>query len=207
MSLNASAQGISNRIVSSADTLLKPSVFIPQRKQITDTLEKKPFLPDVRKSLWMGIIIPGYGQILNRKYWKLPIVYGGFLGFAYAISWNGGKYQSYQTAYRDITDNDLTTNSFMNFLPIGRTIEDYGGVVKYTQRLKTFQDNFRRYRDLSVICTVAFYAITLVDAYVDAQLYDFDISPNISLRVQPTLLKNTFGVPNTLGMQCSFSLK
>ena len=147
------------------------------------------------------------GYILNRKYWKLPIVYGGFLGCAYAVSWNSGMYQTYLNAYRDITDTDPATASYLLLIPKGRTIDSFGGTDAFKSILNTKQENYRRYRDLSIIATVAYYALTIVDAFVDAQLYDFDISPDLSMRVQPTLLKNDFGVPNTLGMQCSISLR
>lgn len=175
----------------------------------SDTMALKPFKPDPMKVVWMGAIIPGYGQILNRKYWKLPLVYGGFLGCAYALAWNGSKYESYKTAYRDITDSDPATNTFLDILPPGLTIDSpgIGGVTTFTNTLKQKQDNFRRYRDLSIIATVGYYALTLVDAYVDAQLYDFDISPDLSLRFQPTLLENSLGQRNTLGMQCCIHLK
>ena len=155
----------------------------------------------------MAAIIPGYGQILNRKYWKLPIVYGGFLGCAYAISWNSGMYQTYLTAYRDILSGDPANSSYLQLIPTGRTVDSYGGTAAFTAILKSKQENYRRYRDLSSIATVAYYALTIVDAYVDAQLYDFDISPNLSMRLQPTILKNDCGVPNTLGMQFSISLR
>ena len=142
----------------------------------------------------MGAIIPGYGQIYNRKYWKLPIVYGGLLGCAYAISWNGTMYSDYKKAYRDIIDNDPTTNSFMDILPEGYTIESLGGMSQYTKTLQTKQNTYRRYRDLSIVITVALYAITLVDAYVDAQLFDFDISPDLTMHVTPALLE--YGTQN-----------
>lgn len=171
-----------------------------------DTVAPNVFKPDPAKVVWMGAIIPGYGQIMNRKYWKLPLVYGGFLGCAYAITWNGSRYQSYKTAYRDIIDKDPQTNSFIEILPRGYTVESFGGISTYTNVLKTGQDKFRRYRDLSIIFTVGYYAITLIDAYVDAQLFDFDISPDLTLRFQPTLIQNN-GFSNTLGMQCSFRLK
>jgi hypothetical protein len=165
------------------------------------------FKPDPIKVVWMGAIFPGYGQIMNRKYWKIPIVYGGFLGCAYAISMNSTRYQTYKTAYRDIIDTDPNTNSFIQIIPRGYTIESYGGISGYTNILKTGQDNYRRYRDLSIIATIGYYALTLVDAYVDAQLYDFDISPDLSLHFQPVLLDNTNGYKNAIGMQCSFRLK
>jgi hypothetical protein len=194
-----------NLTVDSLNAVTKKSV--PLTKQKSDTSKVTTFKPDPVKVVWMGAIIPGYGQIMNRKYWKLPIVYGGFLGCAYAISSNGSRYQTYKNAYRDIIDTDPTTNSFIDILPAGRTVESMGGIASYAATLKTGQENYRRYRDLSIIATVAYYAITLVDAYVDAQLYDFDISPDLSMRFQPTLIENRSGIPATFALQCSFRLK
>jgi len=173
--------------------------------QAVDTL--KPFKPDPSKVVWMGAIIPGYGQILNHKYWKLPIVYGGFLGCAYAVSWNSNMYQTYLNAYRDIISDDPTATSYLLIIPKGRTIDSYGGKSAFTSILNTKQENYRRYRDLSVIATIAYYALTIVDAYVDAQLYDFDISPDLSMRVQPTLINSGIGTSNSLALQCCINLK
>lgn len=158
------------------------------------------FKPDPWKSIWMGAVIPGFGQILNRKYWKLPIVYGGFLGCAYAINWNTSMFQTYRSAYRD------------------KLIDKPGGMHEqilhgrpappnYESILQTRQDMYRRYRDLSFLALVAYYAITLVDAYVDAQLYDFDISPDLSLNIQPALIERTQGYAQSFGIQCNFRLK
>lgn len=157
-------------------------------KEYKDSI-RNSFKPDPIRAVWMGAIIPGYGQIYNRKYWKLPIVYGGLLGCAYAISWNGTKYSDYKMAYRDIIDNDPTTNYFMEIIPEGYTIASLGGVSQYTKTLQTRQNTYRRYRDLSIIVTTIFYALTLVDAYVDAQLYDFDISPDLSMYITPGILE------------------
>ncbi len=206
-SLNAQQQAEQPTIQFQKDSVTR------QVDQTNDTLSlatktgKPLFKPDPIKAVWMGAIIPGYGQIVNRKYWKLPLVYGGFLGCAYAISMNSTKYETYKTAYRDITDTDPTTNSFIDILPEGYAIENLGGIEGYKGILKTGQDSYRRYRDLSIIITIGYYALTLVDAYVDAQLYDFDISPDLSLRFQPTLLENNNGLKKTLGLQCSFRLK
>jgi len=187
--------------------------------QDADSVKPKAFKPDPFKVVWMAAILPGSGQIMNRKYWKLPLVYGGFLGCAYAVTWNSGNYQSYKTAYLDIlryktdpsyqaiVDKDHSKISFYQVLPPGYDIPREGGIDVYTTKLKTAQDGFRRYRDLSIIISIAYYALTIVDAYVDAQLYDFDISPSLSMHVQPALLANSYGVNNTLGLQCSFSLK
>lgn len=171
---------------------------------------KDSFMPNSDRVVWMGAIIPGYGQILNRKYWKLPIVYGGFLVCAYAITWNGGRYSTYKAAYRDILSENPNATSYLDILPKGITIDDLGGVNAYTSLLKTRQDQFRRYRDLSIFATAAYYGITVLDAYVDAQLFDFDISPDLSMSVRPSIIndKNPWSKQNnSYGMQISFNLK
>ena len=207
--------GIQAQVDTTKHTLRKDTVSRLYDKKIlpakilrtNDSLKLSAFKPDPTRVVWMAAIIPGYGQIINRKYWKLPIVYGGFLGCAYAVSWNSNMYQTYVTAYRDILSGDPANTSYLQLIPTGRTVDSFGGTSAFTAILKSKQENYRRYRDLSIIATVAYYALTIVDAFVDAQLYDFDISPDLSMRVQPTLLKNDFGAPNTLGMQCSISLR
>lgn len=191
---------ISKDSISNQEVVLTDTVSV-------DTTKQNEFKPDPVKVVWMAAIIPGYGQIMNKKYWKLPLVYGGFLGCAYALTMNSTRYQTYKTAYRDIIDTDPSTNSFITIIPRGYTIESYGGIGGYTNILKTGQENYRRYRDLSIIASIGYYALTIVDAYVDAQLYDFDISPDLSMRFQPALLENANGLTNAVGMQCSFTLK
>ena len=166
------------------------------------------FKPDPMKVLWMSAILPGSGQILNRQFFKVPIVYGGFLVFGYLVSWNSSLYQSYKIGYRDIIDNDPNTNGHLDILPPGYTIDMVGGESRFTSVLKTRQDQTRRSRDLSIFGTIAYYGLTILDAYTSAQLYDFDISPDLSMSVQPTVMPNQLGsTPNTFGVQISFNLK
>lgn len=150
--------------------------------------------PDPARAVWLGALVPGMGQIYNRSYWKLPIVYGGFMGCAYAITWNTTRYTGYKNAYRDLyydmRDGTVTedpSKSYIAILPEGYTIERMGGVDTYSTRLNEWQNSSRRYRDISILATVIVYALTLVDAYVDAQLFDFDISTDLSLNVSPQL--------------------
>lgn len=150
--------------------------------------------PDPLRAVWLGAIVPGLGQIYNRSYWKVPIVYGGFMGCAYAITWTSNQYSSYKNAYRDIyydirdgaVSND-PNKSYIAILPEGYTIDRMGGVNAYRDRLNEWQNRTRRYRDLSIVATAIVYALTLIDAYVDAQLFDFDISPDLSLNIYPDL--------------------
>ncbi|MDR3653774.1 MAG: DUF5683 domain-containing protein [Paludibacter sp.] len=225
MSTGVQAQVVSIKNRAPKDTLvtLSGSKIISNKvSDIQDSTFKKAFKPDPFKVVWMAAIIPGYGQIMNRKYWKLPIVYGGFLGCAYAITWNSGMYNSYKNAYLDIyaynqgdinykrkIDQNPSAVSFYQIIPKGYNINSPGinGYANWETILSGRMSIYRRYRDLSILVTIGYYALTLVDAYVDAQLYDFDISPNLSMRVQPTLLKNGNGVPNTFAMQCNFNLK
>jgi hypothetical protein len=195
--------------ISDSIILFKDSALLSMQNIQTQTVDTSRFMGvDANKVVWFGAIVPGMGQILNRKYWKLPIVYGGFLVCAYAITWNGTQYNSYKNAYRDITDKNPNTNSFLDLLPKGRTIEDYGGKNAFEQRLNSIQNSYRRYRDLSILFSVLYYGLTVLDAYVDAQLFNFDVSPDISMRVNPTVINsaqiqspknnNAFGVQLSL---------
>ena len=111
------------------------------------------------------------------------------MGCAYAITWNGGLYRDYKEAYRDIlTDTELSTDptrSYNAILPSGYTIESMGGRSQYTSTLRTRVNTYRRYRDISIVATVLVYVLSIIDAYVDAQLYDFDISPDLTINVEP----------------------
>ena len=147
--------------------------------------------PDAMRAVWLGTIFPGAGQVYNRSYWKLPIVYTGFMGGIYAITLTNSKYSEYKEAYRDIATDDVLstdpTRSYNAILPEGYTIATMGGKTTYTNTLKSNMNNYRRYRDLSIAATVLWYALSIIDAYVDAQLFDFDIAPDLSMNITPQL--------------------
>jgi hypothetical protein len=158
--------------------------------------------------LWLALVLPGAGQIYNRKYWKLPIFYGGFLGCIYALSWNNMMYKDYSQAYLDISDNDPGTASYNKFLHLGVEIND-NNKERYKSLFKSRKDKYRRWRDMSVIVMVAVYALSVVDAYVDAELSEFDISKDLSMKVRPTVFgtgmaRNTFNT-TSVGVNCSLS--
>ncbi|MBR2165044.1 MAG: hypothetical protein IKP02_04910 [Paludibacteraceae bacterium] len=151
--------------------------------------------PDAIKAVWLGAIFPGAGQMYNRSYWKLPIVYGAFMGCGYAISWNHNRYSSYKTAYIDLyNDNQAGTvsedpsKSYIAVIPEGYNLERVGGKDRWLNTLKNQQNIYRRYRDYSILATVLVYALSLIDAYVDAQLFDYDISPDLTLNVEPQII-------------------
>lgn len=163
------------------------------------------FKPSPKKAVIYSALFPGLGQVYNRKFWKLPIVYGGFVGFTYAITWNNGYYRDYLQAYQDIVDDNPETNRWHYILPYGF---DPGNVDEkwFTDVLQKRKDYYRYYRDFSIIGTVAWYVLAIVDAYVDAQLFDFDMSPDLSMRVEPAVFRDDLSAisGSSYGLQWSF---
>ena len=150
--------------------------------------------PEPRLAVIFSLIVPGGGQIYNRKLWKLPIVYGGYVGCIYALTWNQSTYMDYQNAYVDIMDDDPNTKSYEDFLPphyeIDTSMENWLKDV-FRQR----KNKYRRYRDLSIFAFAGMYIVAAIDAYVDAELSHFDISPDLSLRVEPNIMIDHRGSP------------
>ena len=180
----------------------------------TDTVPKRhrrdwnTWRPNAKRALWLALVLPGAGQIYNRKFWKLPIVYGGFVGCAYAMRWNNQMFRDYSQAYLDLMDDDPNTQSYNQFLHLGAKIDE-SNIERYQTLFKRRKDRFRRWRDLSFFCIVAVYALSVVDAYVDASLSEFDISKDLSLKVEPTIINNKVDrnplKSNALGLSCSLN--
>lgn len=164
--------------------------------------------PDTKRALWLALVLPGAGQIYNRKYWKLPIIYGGFVGCAYAMSWNNQMYHDYSQAYLDIMDDDPNTQSYNQFLHLGATI-DNSNIERYKEIFRKRKDRYRRWRDMSMFVMIGVYAFSVIDAYVDASLSEFDISDDLSLRVEPTVLNNSRERnpfrSSAVGLQCALT--
>lgn len=157
------------------------------RKVGKPKLPRQRFVPNPKRALWLSLVLPGAGQIYNRKYWKLPFIYGGFLGCTYALMWNQQMYRDYSQAYLDIMDDDPRTCSYLEMLPPRYDIT--GREEQFKKLFKRKKDFYRRYRDLSAFCFVGVYLLSVVDAYVDAQLSEFDISPDLSMSVRPAVME------------------
>jgi len=171
---------------------------------------KERFIPDPKKALWLAIVFPGGGQIYNRKYWKLPLIYGGFIGCMYAITWNNTMYRDYSQAYIDIMDSDENTKSYENFIPINYDVK--ANQKRLEDIFKRKKNYYRRFRDLSVFCMIGVYALSIIDAYVDAELSSFDISRDLTMKVHPAVIHEKYSAmrasglnANSYGLQCSFS--
>jgi len=193
------------------DSLEKPFVTEKAKKTIKPTRDWSTWRPNPKKALWLALVIPGGGQIYNRKYWKLPIVYGGFVGCAYAMNWNNMMYKDYAQAYLDIMDDDPNTQSYNKFMHLGRRI-DSSNEERYKSLFKKRRDRYRRYRDLSFFVMVGVYVISVIDAYVDAELSEFDISRDLSMKVRPAIIPSNGALTQrnplqaaSLGVNCSIN--
>lgn len=216
---------LSAGITTSPAQEIEPADSIPADSILTDSIGKEisalidttlhvrapkdwsKWQPDPKRALWLALVIPGGGQIYNRKYWKLPLVYGGFVGCLYAMNWNNGMYKSYAQAYLDIMDDDPGTASYNQFLHLGMQITS-ANEERYKSIFKKRKDKYRRWRDMSFFVLCGVYALSVIDAYVDAELSVFDISKDLSLRVEPTILDNhTSRNPfdSSVGLQCSLN--
>ena len=184
-SLEASLQDQPDSLVIDTAALYAITNNLMAKKRIRRDLTK--FKPDPIRATWLALVIPGAGQFYNRKYWKLPIIYGGFLGCVYALSWNTQMYSDYAQAYLDITDSDPETKSYEKMLPPRYSIVGQEG--RFQAIFKSKKDTFRRYRDLSIFAFGGVYLLSVIDAYVDAELSTFDISRDLSLHLQPTFIE------------------
>ena len=159
--------------------------------------------PNPKRALWLAIVLPGAGQVYNRKYWKLPLIYGGFVGCIYALQWNNTMFKDYSQAYLDIMDSDPSTESYNQFLHLGTKITS-SNIKQYQDIFRRRKDRYRRWRDLSFFCMLGVYALSISDAYVDASLSEFDISDKLSLRIEPTVFstaqRNSLNLPSAIGL-------
>jgi hypothetical protein len=136
---------------------------------------------------FQAAVLPGWGQVYNKRYWKLPIVYAGFIGIGYGVYFNQQQY----LFFRD---------SYAGFVASGTTAD-----LRFNQ-IKYLRNAYRRNTELLIIVGVAWYALTIVDAVVDAHFSDFDVSDKISMKFHPTLHALPDGTAS-VGFGVKFQLK
>lgn len=150
------------------------------------------------RATMLAIALPGFGQIYNRKYWKVPFVYAGFGAILYFVSFNSREYSTYLKAYQDFTDNIAETQSYIPLIK-NAVPSQYDPVLypeSYSPSAATWYrgamlrqvDYYKKYRDLSYIGIAAWYLFTILDANVDASLYNYDISNDLDIKLEPALL-------------------
>ncbi len=180
-----------------------------------ETREKKMFKADPMRATMLAVALPGLGQIYNRKYWKIPLVYAGFGGVFFAINYNSTNYNTFMKAYQDFTDKIPETDSYLKLIKnadpasydpvLHPDTYDPSAASWYTDRMLRQVDYFKKYRDLSYIAFAAWYLITVLDANVDASLLNYDISNNLALRMLPISPVSSGYAGPGMGMGLKFS--
>ncbi len=165
------------------------------------------------KATMLSAALPGFGQIYNRKYWKIPLVYGGFFGLGYAVAYNSNYYNKYIKAYQDFTDKIPQTDSYLALLRNAdpKTYDpvlhpdtyDSSKAAWVRDQMLLKIDYFKRYRDLSYIGIAAWYIISILDANVDASLFEYDIGENLNITLAPVQMP----VYSFTGVGINLSLK
>lgn len=131
-------------------------------------------------------IIPGWGQLYNKKYWKIPIIYAGFATLGYFSEFNLGKYRTFKNAYLLRIDNDPLTMDVFDVENMEST-----EIYRYTNdQLKSLRDDYRRQLELTFILTAGLYVLNIIDACVDAHLFDFNVSDELSFNAYPMLISS-----------------
>jgi len=161
-------------------------------KPLRHTVKKDPL-----KATMMAVAFPGLGQIYNRKFWKIPLVYAGFAGLIYSAGFNSSNYITYMKAYQDFTDGIKGTDSYLKLIRADPSTYDpvlYPATYNpsnasyYKDGMLRMVDYYKRYRDLSYIGIAGWYLISILDANVDASLFNYDINDNLDIAITPVQL-------------------
>lgn len=180
---NAAAQAVPDTslkqpIPDSARARYQEVANLPNDAGDTTRYRQAPGYPNPKKAGLYSAILPGTGQIYNKQYWKLPLVYGGVAVAVYAIKFNTDQYQKYRRAY--IASLEGREHEFTN--------------VYTPAALKQLQDGYKRYLDMSILFTGIGYTLQVIDAIVFAHLKNFDVSRDLTMRMQPVASPNGIGM-------------
>lgn len=183
---------------------LKGQINVSDTTIIKEVPENAEELHSPKRAAIYSAILPGLGQAYNKKYWKIPIIYAGFAGLGYFIGWNNDNYKILKLAYGDLTDDNPDTKSYEN-LDAAKyyNLDNDSERNQFENALHKQQDYYRRNRDLLIISTAGFYALNIIDASVDAHLFDFDISEDLSFNWQPAMRSVDYQL--VYGFNCTFN--
>jgi hypothetical protein len=140
-----------------------------------------------RKALLYAAVVPGLGQIYNKKYWKLPLVYGGLFACGYAVKFYGDQYTDYRSIVFQAVEKGTGENEIDEDLGMQNTLSSY----------RTATDRARRERDFYMIVMAGVYLLQIIDAHVDAHLKEFDLNPNLRVQIEPMMEDNYYAGRST----------
>ncbi len=188
----ANAEGFAQQ----ADTITRPRAAAPVAGRVKDSIrleiEARPRIAARRSA-----ILPGLGQVYNGRWWKVPLVYGGFVGIGLVYEFNQRYYKIFlkEAQYRELNPGKSLNPEYAPYS---------------TEGIILVKDAYRRNRDLTILAGLGFYAVQIIDAYVDAKFFRFDVSDELGLRidphVQPMHAQGPFGQPAAFGFKLRLSL-
>ncbi len=181
---------------------LKGQIIDTDTTSIKEIPADKKEIHSPKKAAIYSAILPGFGQAYNKKYWKIPLIYAGFGGIGYFIGWNNKNYKILRLAYSDLTDTDESTKSYLDLIH-SYNLDNPSDVKEFKTALTKQQDYYRRNRDLLVISMFGFYGLNIIDASVDGNFFDFDISEDLSFNWQPAMIN--IDEQLVYGFNCTFN--
>lgn len=131
-----------------------------------------------RKAILYAAILPGLGQVYNKKYWKLPLVYGGFYAIGYGMNYYNNLHREYRGYLFQNLENGIGEN------------EEHPEINLTTNQLRTIVDKARRERDFMIILMGGMYILQMIDAHVDSHLKEFDLNPQLQVSIEPAMEQN-----------------
>lgn len=166
----------------------------------------KPYKIIPRQATLKSLMIPGWGQLYNRQYWKLPLVAGAFVSLGMIANWNDVRYAKYRDYYYQVSTH-VDDPSYKPPTTVAVPYED--GTIRDldVNQLKRLTDGYRRNRDYTYIGMVLAWTLNVVDANVSAHLKTFDVSDDISMKVKPTVDYQPFSQSLVSGITLSFNFK
>ena len=165
----------------------KGQIYDVDSTATVEVVEDAEEIHSPKKAAIYSTVLPGLGQAYNKKYWKIPLVYVGFGAIGYFIGWNNKYYNVMRIAYGDLTDGDPLNGSHMELVPPSYDLTDPSDYDNFKNALTKQQDYYRRNRDLLIISIAGFYGLNIIDASVDAHLFNFDISEDLTFKWEPTM--------------------
>lgn len=174
----------------------KDSLIVVGGEEVNSVSEIEK-LHSPHKATLYSAILPGLGQAYNRKYWKIPIIYAGLAASVYYISFNTENYNLYKKAYRDFIIQDPANRSYEEIITEKLHMEpeeimsSASNVQWFQSALQKKKTYYKRNRDFSYIILIGVYVLNLIDSSVDAHFYDYDISDDLSMQLQPVVMPNS----------------
>ncbi|WP_017494578.1 DUF5683 domain-containing protein [Flavobacterium sp. WG21] len=167
------------------------SVSLYSQTQINEDTLNSRILDPLRpaKAGFYSAILPGSGQVYNKKYWKVPLVCGAIGTSIYFYVDNQKQYNVYRNEYKNRLSGNQSNSEYLSNLN--------------SSQLISAQKQFRRNSNLSLLCAVGFYVLNIIDANIDASLSQFNVSKQLTCK--PTVNTNNIALQNNFSLSCTYT--